>query len=354
MPSWDFIRGPFGAQLFVEVGVEHGLSPARCLRGTGLTSAELADPTTEVQARQELQAGRNLVEALGWRPGLGVEVGRRVTVGGLGIWAFATVTSATYGEAVRLSLRFAELSPTFLRFELAADAAEARLRLHDDELPPDLAELLVERDLTAIALMARTMIGRLPPLRLETRLGPASAAALARAIDDAIEPIAGCAANALIVPAELMAVPLPQADAATRRACEQEALRLLEARRARAGAAARVRALLLARPDRMPAMSAVAAELSVDVRTLRRRLAAEGTSFRALRDEVRETLAVELLGTVGLSIGEVAARLGYADPVSFTHAFTRWKGVPPGRFQLLIAVGAGAGSSGCRPRSHAA
>ncbi len=27
---------------------------------------------------------------------------------------------------------------------------------------------------------------------------------------------------------------------------------------------------------------------------------------------------------------EVARRLGYAEAASFTHAFSRWKGIPPG------------------------
>jgi len=64
-------------------------------------------------------------------------------------------------------------------------------------------------------------------------------------------------------------------------------------------------------------------------RTLRRRLADEGTSYRVLREEVSAMLALELLQTVGLSVGQVASRLGYSDPVSFTHAFTRWTGTSP-------------------------
>lgn len=76
-------------------------------------------------------------------------------------------------------------------------------------------------------------------------------------------------------------------------------------------------------------MTEVAAALHLDPRTLHRRLAAEDTSFRALRNEVNETLATELLTIVGLSVEQVARRLGYADATSFHHAYKRWTGHAP-------------------------
>ncbi|SIM66750.1 transcriptional regulator [Mycobacteroides abscessus subsp. abscessus] len=75
-------------------------------------------------------------------------------------------------------------------------------------------------------------------------------------------------------------------------------------------------------------MGQVAASLHIGERTLHRRLAREGTSYRALLDEVRETLARELLRN-GLSVREVSDRLGYSEPAAFTHAYTRWRGMPP-------------------------
>ena len=78
-------------------------------------------------------------------------------------------------------------------------------------------------------------------------------------------------------------------------------------------------------------MSGVAAALGVSDRTLRRRLAADGTSYQRLLDDVRESLAVELLGTGRLRVQDVAVRLGYAEASSFILAFRRWTGRTPGR-----------------------
>jgi AraC-like DNA-binding protein len=75
-------------------------------------------------------------------------------------------------------------------------------------------------------------------------------------------------------------------------------------------------------------MQIVADELHIDPRTLRRRLVSEGTSFRALLDEVRRKLAIELLEQ-DIPVEQIAKQLGYAETANFTHAFKRWEGVAP-------------------------
>jgi AraC-like DNA-binding protein len=113
---------------------------------------------------------------------------------------------------------------------------------------------------------------------------------------------------------------------------EAECQALLERRHARSGIAGRVRELLVAgivRDAEPPDSDAVAAALHLSRRTLQRRLNLEGTSFRALLEEVREHLAVELLGAGALSVSDVAQRLGYVEMSSFSQAFRRWKGMGP-------------------------
>jgi AraC-like DNA-binding protein len=79
-------------------------------------------------------------------------------------------------------------------------------------------------------------------------------------------------------------------------------------------------------------MEEVAADLGMAPRTLHRHLAAEGTSFRRVVEEVRTALADEMLQQ-RMSVDEVAERLGYAEASSFVHAFKRWKGVSPGAYR---------------------
>jgi AraC-like DNA-binding protein len=83
----------------------------------------------------------------------------------------------------------------------------------------------------------------------------------------------------------------------------------------------------------------VARSLSTTPRSLQRRLAAQGTSYRALRDEVALEHARWLLADERRTIAEVAASLGFADASTFTRAFTRWAGVPPGRHRAATRRG---------------
>lgn len=76
-------------------------------------------------------------------------------------------------------------------------------------------------------------------------------------------------------------------------------------------------------PDfRETSRSDLAAALGVSDATLRRRLKAEGVTFREIRDEVFDDLARGWLGE-GVPVGEVAARLGFSDAFAFRRFFHR-------------------------------
>jgi AraC-like DNA-binding protein len=78
-----------------------------------------------------------------------------------------------------------------------------------------------------------------------------------------------------------------------------------------------------------PAVAEAARALGLSSRTLQRRLAERGTSFRALVDQVREVLAREHLDHRGRPVKEVATVLGYADARAFGRAYKRWTGRTP-------------------------
>ena len=72
----------------------------------------------------------------------------------------------------------------------------------------------------------------------------------------------------------------------------------------------------------------IARGMHVSVRTLRRRLTAAGTSFKALRQETMNRLAKRMLRQNYL-VEEVAEKLGYSDPRSFRRAFIKWNDLTP-------------------------
>ena len=150
-------------------------------------------------------------------------------------------------------------------------------------------------------------------------------------------------ANTMIVSAIDVARPLPGADAAlsaiVRRRLDQVLPR---------GAVLPTSASLSARVRRMLVedlgqttltADSVARALALSRRTLTRRLGEEGTSFRAILDDVRAELSRALLQDRSLSIADVAFFLQYSEPAAFHRSFRRWTGQTPQHYRSLKAEG---------------
>ncbi|MBS45569.1 MAG: AraC family transcriptional regulator [Nocardioides sp.] len=83
----------------------------------------------------------------------------------------------------------------------------------------------------------------------------------------------------------------------------------------------------------MTTIQSVADEFSMSSSTLKRRLTAEGTSFRELLQESLVNRARMRLLDPSRSVTEVATELGYSDLTNFSHAFKRWTGSSPSHFR---------------------
>ena len=134
----------------------------------------------------------------------------------------------------------------------------------------------------------------------------------------------------LLLRASSLAFPLPAANTALH---DQALARLLSAPERRAAADCRGHVRHLLRPLLLmgnAGMEDVAGRLGLHPRAMRRRLRQEGTTFEAIKDEVRHAAARELLMLGDLSIADIAVTLDYASASSFVHAFRRWSGMSPG------------------------
>ncbi|GLB65217.1 transcriptional regulator [Dietzia sp. NCCP-2495] len=330
---WAVPRGTEGVRIMVEGAVAQGMTTTRCLAGTGIHPADLADENAQIWAHQEFAVIRNLLAELGDLPGLGAGIGAYSTIGRTGVIGFMMLAGPTVRAALERAIPYLALSPTHLRFALEEGDGVVYTVAADDEIPPDVRAFVVERDLAGLAAAFRGAQIDLQLAGIETTLGPAGAALLAEAWR--LEPAAVvplCATNRLVIPRERLDERLPQADENTARLFEQQCREVLDARLSRVGVAGQVRSRLRHERGDWPSMADVAADLHVDERTLRRRLTAEGTSFRRLVDEVRHGRALELLAQ-GAAVSEVARELGYSETATFSRSFTRWEGVSPSRLR---------------------
>ncbi|WP_051311262.1 helix-turn-helix transcriptional regulator [Zooshikella ganghwensis] len=74
-----------------------------------------------------------------------------------------------------------------------------------------------------------------------------------------------------------------------------------------------------------PSLERVAAELSMNPRTLQRKLSQHNTNFNTLLTEVRKEMASYYMEKKGLKKGEVAFLLGFDSVNSFYRSYKKWR-----------------------------
>jgi len=88
-------------------------------------------------------------------------------------------------------------------------------------------------------------------------------------------------------------------------------------------------------PSGYPQIGAAAGAVGMSVRSLQRRLAESGVTFKGIMADERFAAAAKLLRGGYAKILDIALDLGYSDHAHFTRAFHRWAGTAPREFRRL-------------------
>ena len=141
--------------------------------------------------------------------------------------------------------------------------------------------------------------------------------------------IGGASEDAVVFPLSYVSQQPPGADPHVERFILAQVEAAIGATHARDGIAASVaRTIIELLPDGAPTLAEVAKRLQTSERTLRRRLAADATSFEQLTIELQRERALVLLAGA-YPIAEVALAVGFRDASAFSRAFRRWTGRSP-------------------------
>ena len=338
-PDFDArVYTPQRMSAIVATLAEEGISAAQALSGSDLDEKALTDPATRVSYAQVIQVFRNALE-LARDPMIALKAGARMHVTAYGIWGYALLSSRTCADMLDLAVHYrgvigplAEMSHDPLS---NPPTCGFRVLLTPDSRDP-LYRFALEFTYAAHLTLFRDIFGEALHFSAVRFAYPAPAHA------DAYPGFFGCPAlfdqrsNELQFDAECMNL-LPSTydpitHAMAREMCQQILLRLDQS----GGTAARVRQTLLEHmPWRFPSVETMARRLDMDPRTLRRRLEAQGTSYRRVLAEVRYALAVEYLQKTAMTTEEIGSRLGYSDAANFRHAFVRWAGRNPQEYRRL-------------------
>lgn len=315
--------------------VEDGVAAMEALSGSGIAESRLHASATRISYRQMQTVFRNALR-LSSDAALAFRAGQRMHVTAYGMYGYALLSSPSHAAGIDFAVKHhrvmgpvAELA-FFQEDDIAVFSYEPILAPDPTE---DLYRFAMEFQFSSHLTLNADLYGA------SFKFSEVRAAYAAPAHARLYKKIFKCpvlfdqARNELRFDASWMSKPMVYADPITnamaRETCEQS---LVEVSRA-GSVASDVHRILIEHPGRFPDIGALAAELSMNTRTLRRKLDAEQTSYRKILAEVRMHLAIEYLRKTSMTNEEIASRLGYSDAANFRHAFMRWTYKHPSDFR---------------------
>lgn len=272
-------------------------------------------------------------------PGLGLVIGAMKVPANFGIYGYAMQSSETFGDLAGVAKRI--FAAIYEGLELSVWIERGQLIFRYETVQP-MANGYVPL-MEQVVSTGVTLIGRLMPTGLRLDLCEARFAFGKPPYAGLYEEYLPCRlrfdqqCTELRVPEHWLGNPIESGNPLIAEICERQFKMMLDARGSETSIADRVRSLIQGCSDDIPTLAEVAERFCVSERTLRQHLADEGTSFRDLVNEARIERAKTYLVDSRLSAKEVAYRLGYSQPQSFSRAFSKLVGITPESFRHVTA-----------------
>jgi AraC-like DNA-binding protein len=325
--SMGVVRG------LVDIAVLSGVPRTRFLRAAQLEPTTLDAPDARM-SRAEVYRLCELAMELTENPALGLHWGERLTGTTFPPISALIAHAATLRQGLNALYQFHRLLTDDFTYEM--HESHDRVIIRCSGLPDEalrVKRFVAEMFVTGMVRLIRSFSvdARLSRVNFEYA-APAYRAEYERIFEGAQrfeQPFTGVVFDRRLLSA---ASPVRDEDVhgALRSIAERRVLRIAE----RVPYAVRVRELLTQQAAACRGeMKTVAAAFGLSVRSLRRRLAAEGTSYAAVADDALASIAKTLLRDKQRTIQEAAYEMGFSDTSTFHRAFKRWTGTTPRAFR---------------------
>ena len=262
-------------------------------------------------------------------PALPLHLGRFFDVTALGSYGFAIMSCTDLGSCMRIMRRYQTTLGAGPRWRILDHGAVLAIRTSIALGSPDQRRVVSELVFSQLCSSAEFLINdRLSGAELHLcYAAPRHATEYEQLLS--IPVTFDQPHNQLLLPKALLSSPVRTANRNGHEVFLQQCEKMLQGRNKIENTSAAVRRLLLQSAGEFPCVRQTAQHLHLSERTLRRRLDAEGSTFRAIKEEVKNILALKYLANTQLTIAEVASLLDYTEAVNFRQAFLRWHGITP-------------------------
>ncbi|RLQ21617.1 helix-turn-helix domain-containing protein [Seongchinamella sediminis] len=328
MASRDISVSVYFARAVLKHAVSRGLDPIALLRKTRISPRLLLENDARISAERfaDLQVNTMLAmedEALGY-------ASRPMPLGCWSMMCHAVMGCETLGQAMARYCRFYQLFEYGVNPSLLVTGESVRLRVINVDktlaADPYMIELLL---FNAHRYFSWLVQEHLPLQQVELAYAPAAQLTDYRAMFLG-NPVAFEQDHSqLVLSPALLDKRITQTEQSLRHFLRHPVLIMLTQSYNQNSWTARVRELVHQNLVDMPELNDVANMLEVHPQTLRRRLSAEGATFKEIKSQVRRDTALHFLGKQGLSIEEIAHRAGFSESSAFIRAFKGWTGVTP-------------------------
>lgn len=325
----------------------HGQSPDGFLHTVGIAKSQMANPKARVALSRYAALYRGVSAALA-DEGFAL-FSRPLKPGAFEFLCRAVISAADLQEALQRAGRYLELLLDDLAVALTVERDAAVLTIRQvNPLPVDAAGRIFAFEWLLRLLHDLAAWLTAQPLALDAvrfpYARPAHAADYARIFaphcefgDQGNQGNFGDGVGAMLqarFSRACLALPLRRDEAALRAYLKEAPASITTLYRGDRVYAQRVRDALKAALPENRSLPDLARAMFVSPRTLHRRLEAEGTSFRAIRDGLRQELAIEWLTKSERPLQQIAADLGFADGAAFYRAFSAWTGSSPRGYRM--------------------
>lgn len=299
------------------------------LHRSGLSLKDIKDESIPIAVTAQIRFVNGLAEALNDKL-LGFHIAREMDLRSTGFLYYVAASSGALGEALAKIGRYSSIVNEGVAVKVRRGAT-MRIAIDYAGISRHADRHQIEAWITAVMRFCRDMTGRaLAPLGVRIMHGriPESDeldAYFGRKVEFSAR------LDEILLPADAAESAIVSSDPYLNKLlieyCEEVVARRRKTPdKLRADVENALAALL---PHGQGSIENVADKLGISPRTLRRRLAAEATSFTAVLKDLRLALAKRYLAEQNISISRIAWLLGYAEVSTFSHAFRRWTGRPP-------------------------
>jgi AraC-like DNA-binding protein len=322
------IYPPYKIGVIVDILSEQGISPEDCLKGSQVAFEDLSNAFALTSVSQYLTVCENAV-SLSRDPSIAFEVGARLRLSAYGIYGYALMSCMSLREYFRLAVKYRRLTTPPIMIEFVEDTDTVTWTFPEifvSSPSRQLREFLIEQQFSVNITHLQQVAGhKYSPLRAcFSYPAPAHAGIYPKYLD------CPCFFDQprceLIYDSSILDQKPQMAHRLTAALVQEMCDQLIGQTMEPADLATKVYQILVSKPGEFPSMDSVSRMLHISGRSLRRRLEMEGTSFHAIVDDVRCSLALKYLKTTRMSTSDIALLLGFSDAANFRRALKRWTG----------------------------